>query len=48
MAVIPPPDTPFTVVGTMTEWGLSAQYETTFATEIFVGDFQICRNISNK
>ena len=48
MAEFPPPATHFNVVNDIPECGLSAQDATTFATEIFMDDFQTCREIPNK
>ena len=38
---------PFTVINTMTAYGLDLLYTTTFATQIFMDNFETCKDISN-
>ena len=45
MAYVAP--VPFMVINTMTTYGLDLASTTTLATEIFIDDFETCKDISN-
>ena len=45
MAAVSP--VPFTVINAMTAYGLDLLYTATFATQIFMDNFETCKDISN-